>query len=106
MKITVSQDAKLGPNTINFSAFTTFDIKDTAFTFLPAAQSTIQIQPEILFPYSSADSMLEVNVQAWSEKIIEWLNKWQFPITFVSGIIIGNVVPWLFKRIKNKIRVK
>ena len=47
-------------------------------------------------------SSLTVNVQTPWEQGLELLNKWQFPITFVSGIIIGNVAPWIFKKISNR----
>ena len=36
------------------------------------------------------------------DQLLEILTKWQFPISFVSGILIGQIFPWIRNKFKRK----
>ena len=36
------------------------------------------------------------------DQLLDFLNKFQFPITFISGIITGNILPWVFNKLKQR----
>ena len=40
------------------------------------------------------------------EGALDQLNKWQFPISFLSGIITGHLGPWIFNKIRSKNKYK
>jgi hypothetical protein len=67
--------------------------------------SDINIPPSVKTQNISKQSYVTVNVQSetpfW-EPTIEILNKFQFLISFTSGILTANILPWLYKKIKNK----
>jgi len=106
VSIRVPSSTDLGPKTTNIFANASFP--DEPFIF-PSPQSVSSSNFNLKLPYLvksqnlTKELAITINVQPPWQAVLDWLNKWQFPITFVSGIIVGNnVVPWLYNKIRKR----
>jgi hypothetical protein len=106
LSIYIPSNAELRTHIINVLANATFSPEPF---LLPLSKSShASTMGNLIIPsiekseVITKQTALNINVQTLWEKVLELLNKWQFPITFVSGIIIGNIAPWLFRKIRNR----
>ena len=110
MTIIALDNATVGHHTTRLSGYADFpitsyyDVNNSLPASLTEAIAAISKNEEIL-----EQSDLSVVIQpklGFIDTAINELNKWQFPITFISGIVLGNIGPWIYKKAKSRLENK
>ena len=102
LSIVVPQNLQTGLLTANIFAYATFP--NEPFIFYSSKSSNNAYFPTLKLPSQivTNQTSIMINVQDPIQAALSLVNQWQFPITFVAGIITGNVGPWLFNKIRNR----
>jgi hypothetical protein len=99
-----TKDSTIGQETILISANATFPSVGLIRSN-HQANNTFTIPSFVKNENLTKQSSITITVNPEMSKIdqfLQSLDKWEFPISFISGLLIGHIAPWLINKIRSK----